>query len=295
MRIVPLILLLAACDSSAKATDGRGGSTAVVPSRQYESCASTDECESGLRCVDSVCRAAEAVVVGDYHAAVGARALASGDLEQAVRSYAEAANQYKAAGKDPPPIWLDCAHGHALTAARQNKDYAELAARVLHRCVTSAPVGSALRGRGLADLAELGDLGLDPLILATNPPADVYLTKGPKKPAADAVKVTVQGDGKASGPGWDQLVAAITGARAQLLPCWEQHGQGGTVAVPFRFRNRFVQGEYEDSDRYLLSAQDAPGGEPAARACVAAVLVPIVKEYRGRTAFDTVATISLGP
>ena len=293
MKLIPLILLLAACDSSAKATDGSGGATAS-PSRQYESCASTDECESGLRCVDSVCRSSEAVVVGDYHAAAGARALAAGDMDEAVRSYAEAANQYKAGGKEPP-TWLDCAHGHALTVARQNSDYAELAARVLHRCVTAAPVGSALRGRGLADLAELGDLGLDPLILATNPPADLYLTKGARKPDADAVKVTVTGDGKASGPGWDQLVAAITGARDQLLPCWEQHGQEGTLSVPFRFRNRFQQGEYEDSDRFVLSMQDAPGGDAAARACVTGVLAPIVKDYRGRGGFDTVATISLGP
>src|SRR3970040_2073887 len=121
------------------------------------------------------------------------------------------------------------------------------------------------------------------------------LTKGARKPAADAVKVTVTGDGKASGPGWDPLVAAITGARAQLLRCWEQHGQGGTLSVPFRFRNRFQQGEYEDSDRFVLSMQDAPGGAAAARACGAGVLAPFVSEYGGKSGFDTVATVSLGP
>src|SRR5678815_5308941 len=104
-----------------------------------------------------------------------------------------------------------------------------------------------MRGRGLADLAELSDLGLDPLILAAPPPADLYLTKGAvaKAPAADAVKVTVTGDGKASGKPWDTMVAAITGARAELLPCWTQFGQQtGSVAIPLRLHNRFVPVSY---------------------------------------------------
>jgi hypothetical protein len=301
MRTSWLLLLLAAgsaCDNSAKATDGRSSGPAVLPSHQYESCAATVDCESGLRCVDAVCRSAEAVVVGDYHAAVGMRALLAGDLEDAVKSYAEASNQYKAAGKEAP-TWLDCAQGHALVAARKNQDYAELAARVLHRCVSAAPVGSALRGRGLADLAELSDLGLDPLILATPPPADLYLTKGAvtKAPAADAVKVTVAGDGKASGKAWDTLVASLTGARAQLLPCWTQFGQQtGSVAIAIRFRNRFIQSEIdEDLDRWKLSAEPAPGADPAASKCAVDAMAGLVKDFRGSGGFDSVATVTLGP
>jgi hypothetical protein len=301
MRTLWLLSLLAACDNSAKAVDGRGSGPAVLPSHQYESCAATVDCESGLRCVDGACRSPDAVVVGDYHAAVGARALAAGDLDKAVAAYAEASNQYKAAGKEAP-TWLDCAQGHALIAARDNKEHAELAARVLHRCVTAAPVGSAMRGRGLADLAELGDLGLDPLILATPPTsADAYLTKGPvapKAPPIDKVKVTVTSDGKASGKGWDALVAAVTGARPALLPCWTAHGgeKAGSVAIAVRFRNKWEQSDIdEELDRYRLYAEPAEGGDAAAGKCAVDALKPVVKDFRGTGGFDTIATITLGP
>jgi len=294
--IVLLVGAAAGCDSNAKATDSSGGRAAAVSSREYETCAATADCEQGLRCVEATCRSAASVVVGDYHAAVGEKALVAGDLELAARSYAEAGNVYKAAGVDPP-IWLDCAQGHALTAARQNGDYAELAAHVLHRCVNAAPVGSTLRRRALADLAILGDLGLDPLLLAQQS-ADLYLTKAPRKPATDSVKVTVTNDGKASGGAWEQLATAIVGARESLLPCWSEHQKSGSLAVPLRFRNRWVTGEYEDSDRYKLSLEATPPGaaSAAAQKCVADALAGLVNDFKSRGGgFDTIATVTLAP
>src|SRR5574338_199662 len=54
-----------------------------------------------------------------------------------------------------------------------------------------AALGNQLRVQGLADLAMLGEAGLDPLALGRTQLADVYLTRAPQKPATDKLQVTV--------------------------------------------------------------------------------------------------------
>jgi hypothetical protein len=257
--------LAAGCDPSAKAS---GEGATGERSKEYESCGATLECEPGLRCADDICRSPATVIIGDYWAAVGRRALAAGEKERAVTAYGEAVNQYKAANQEPP-LALYCGQGHALTAARDNVEYAETGARVLHRCARLAPVGSALRRQALTDLAALGDVGLDPVLLGTDA-ADKYLTKAPKAPPSDKVRLTLGGVDTTPG-----FVTTFGGKpmRDKLIGCWEAYNKetGETdLTLSFRFKYRFVRGVYESQDGYKLSMYDADApSDPAVAAAVA--------------------------
>src|ERR1044071_420175 len=157
MRGLLVLCLVTACDSHATASDPQsGGGRAEQKGREYESCSATLHCQDELRCFDGMCRRAKRSNVGDYYAALGALQRTRGDMEAAIASYAQALAHYdadKAAGNLPPDV--DCAYGATLAAARAKKEHAELAARVLHRCILSVPVGSALRDGALANLALL--------------------------------------------------------------------------------------------------------------------------------------------
>src|SRR5215467_14699051 len=159
MRVLLAAALAAVgCDSRATASDPATG-RAEQKSKEYESCAASMQCQDELRCFDHACRRTARSTVGDYYAAAGALARTRGNLEAAIASYAQALGHYDAEKLALPPD-VDCGYGAALAAARSNKEHAELGARVLHRCVLAAPVGSRLRDQALADLAALADVGL---------------------------------------------------------------------------------------------------------------------------------------
>src|SRR3982751_222402 len=163
-----LAALAAACDSRANATDPAGGGRADQKSKEYESCGATMHCQDDLRCMDHTCRRTARSTVGDYQAAFGAAARARGEIEPAIAAYAAALGHYEAE-KLPVPPDVDCAYGAALAAGKQiKKEYAELGARVLHRCVLAVPPSGAMRETALGALATLADVGLDPLLLGAS-------------------------------------------------------------------------------------------------------------------------------
>ena len=146
VTVLAALAALAACDSRATASNGAEVGKPGRLSSELESCGATAHCAEGLRCCDQVCKREARSTLGDFHAARGARAGAAGDIDAAIAAYAEALAAYEAEKLTVPPD-VDCAYGHALVRARGTKDKAELAARVLHRCVLAIPVAVPLQAR----------------------------------------------------------------------------------------------------------------------------------------------------
>src|SRR5688572_21230352 len=107
-NLVWLVVLVAACDTKATASDpqtGGGAPRAEQKSRELESCGATLHCGENLRCSDQVCRRTARSAVGDYYAASAAAALARGEVDTAITQYAASINQYgaeKIQGGVPP-------------------------------------------------------------------------------------------------------------------------------------------------------------------------------------------------
>jgi hypothetical protein len=292
MTIRPLLIaaalalpLGAACDQSAKATSADGVET--HGSAEYETCSATVHCKSDLRCVDGVCRSSVASALGDYYAAVGQRELSRDNVEAAVAAYTRAVNQYKVE-ELPIPSDLFCAQGHALAMDRDNQENAELGARVLHRCVRDLPARSRWRTQALADLAILGDVGLDPMLLGAKDDADRYLTKAPKTPSIDKVDVQVKSTVSSSASTYTGFVQKLTSdeIRDALLPCWKVYNDSTkekTVSVTLSFKYYFYQGYYADQDRHKLDIKGEPPApttpQAIAEACVHGVVAPVADAH----------------
>jgi hypothetical protein len=304
MRASLLLLLLAAgCDSKATASDPQtGGIRAEQKSKEFESCGTSAHCADELRCFDNVCQRAARSAVGDYYAAVGRNALANGNAADAVAAYAVALTHYDNE-KIPLPPALDCEYGAALAAGRSNKENAELAARVLHRCVLAVPPASSMRTRAMSSLALLGEVGLDPLLIGGPKLADAYLTKGPSKPSTEKLGVAVS-----ASPVPAKTMPLIEGKVAEpdvksaLLACWSQFHDAAkkdTLSVTIAMKGGFVQGEYEDDPvRFVLKIDPPvalPAGSPEAAAdgCVRAVMEPAIKGLKIAEAFTTKLTITV--
>jgi hypothetical protein len=304
--LLVVCLVAAACDTRATASDPQGGGgRAEQKSREYESCGASLHCQDNLRCFDHTCRRIKRSNVGDYFAALGAAQRTRGDLEAAIASYAQALAHYdadKAAGNLPPDV--DCAYGATLAAARSKKEHAELAARVLHRCILSVPVGSALRDQALAQLALLEDNGIDPLLLGADHVADLYLTKGPKKPASDKVTVTVSASPATSSKTYAALSEKLNApdAKPGLIACWEAYTQATkkeALAVTIGVKSAYVQDPNfpDEGGAYVIKLdKDTPNPatpDGAAQACVRALVEPIAKGLKASDSFSTKLTVAL--
>lgn len=256
----------AACDPNAKASaNDRLAATQERMSRQYESCSSTLECAEGLRCFQQVCRRTEASLLGDYHSAAGARALAEGNPQKAVDAYTAAINRYTS-DKVEVPMSLYCAKGRALVALRQDRDKAEQSARALHSCLRGAPVGSRLREQALMDLAILGASGLDPELLSSESDMERYLTKQPARPALDSVTVKATGEARTKAGSYTEFLALLESdqLRDPLLTCWESNWKANKkkeLSVTLELKHRFIQAEFVEDDRDKLTIES---DEPAA-------------------------------
>lgn len=279
LSLLSLTVLALGCDPSAHAEGGarRGADYG----QQLETCAAQRDCAQGLRCRNEVCWPAQTSAVGDYHAAVGARALADGDIATATASYNRAVSQYEA-DKLEPPVGLICDQGHALIAARDIPERAEQAARVLHSCVLGAPAGSGAYHRAMADLALLGNLGLEPLALASTDLANAYLTRQGTRPSADDLAVKVSSSPTPESKTYAGWAAKLQSdeVRDQLVPCWEAHWEQTRepeMKVTLAFRYRWHQGVYIDQDRAMLTIEDPPS-TPAAT-CVEKILTPLADAY----------------
>jgi len=303
---VVCLVAAAACDSRATASDPQGGGgRAEQKSREYESCGASLHCQDELRCFDHTCRRVKRSNVGDYFAALGAVQRGRGDLEAAIASYAQALAHYdadKASGNLPPDV--DCAYGATLAAARNKKEHAELAARVLHRCILSVPVGSALREQALAALALLEENGLDPLLLGADHVADLYLTKGPKKPSSDKITVTVSAAPATSSKTYAALSEKLNAAdtKPALLACWDAYAQASkkeVMSVTVGVKSSYVQDPNFPDEGGAYAAKldnqqpNTATPEGAADACVRAVVEPIVKGLKASDSFSTKMTVTL--
>ena len=285
LGFVTVSLASASCDPNAKAnSNDRAVFAKDRLSKLYESCAATTDCAEELRCLERVCVATTASVVGDYHAAVGASALAAGDVQKAIQAYDAAVNRYKSDSNGQVPTHINCAYGRALTAASDDPQMAEGAARALDQCLRGSPVGSALRHEALRQLAILGNAGLDPEHLGSGEPPPRYMTKAPSRPAADKLQVKATGDARKPVKTYTEFLALIESesGKAGLVPCWEQNWKATkeeSLAVSLSFRNRFFEGEYEEDDRYRIEAADNAPTAGSAQKCVYDALVALGEEY----------------
>lgn len=290
--------LAAGCDSKATASDP----AAVAPARlskELESCGTTSHCGEGLRCLEQTCQREARSTVGDYLATRGARALAAGEVPAAIAAYTEAAAAYETEKLAVPPD-VDCGAGQALVAARGQKDKAELAARLLHRCLLAIPPGGPLRAQALAALTELDKSGLDPRQLGRPQLADLYLTRAASKPDTAALAVTVTPEPLPRGKSWPILARRLAEAdvRTALVACWDAAyaaRQALELSAKLSFKVQYIPSEYDDeAGRYTIAAEPAGGGNEADAACVKAAVMAPMAEVKGlRDGFTTTLAVTV--
>jgi hypothetical protein len=297
-----LALAATGCDSRAKASDPQAGGRAEAKSKEYESCSASMHCQDDLRCLENTCRRSARSNVGDYYAALGAQLRGRGELAGAIDAFNKALAQYDAEKIALPPD-VDCAYGATLVQSRGKKEHAELAARVLHRCVLAVPAGSVLHERALGDIAQLTEAGLDPLTLGRTQLADVYLTRAPQKPASEKLAVSITAT-----PAVDKKTFALVPARLEqadlkpaLVACWDAYHQAtrkDAVAVTIGIQSKYYPSEFDDEPgRYQTKIDPAAGGagpDAAAEQCVRAAVEPALKSVTGiRDSFQTKLTITV--
>ncbi len=284
------------CNSRATASDPLNEPRPEQKSREFESCSSTPSCAPELACFDQVCRRTARSVVGDYYAALGSRAFARGDADAAVAAYTESLSRYDA-DKVPLPPEVDCAYGAALAQNKVRKEQTELAARVLHRCVLSVPVGASLRQRALSDLASLADAGLEPSTLAKSQPADLYLTRAPLT-TRSTTSVAITAVPTPSGRSFPTVLETLNSdtTKGALLNCWSTYSAAtkrDSLTIELGAKARYIEPEYiEDAARFVIALDGAVGvgasAEVAADACVRTALDAAGKRVTGlKEAFAT--------
>jgi hypothetical protein len=296
------VAMFAGCDSRAKASDPQS-SRPEAKSKEYESCGASMHCQDDLRCFDNVCRRGARSTVGDYYAALGVASRSRGELDVAIDSFNKALGHYDSEKIALPPD-VDCAYGATLAAGKAKKANAELAARVLHRCVLAVPVGSSLRRQALTELANLTDAGLDPLALGRTALADVYLTQGPKKPATDKLGVTITANPPVDKKTFPMVTDRLTqpDMKTALIACWDVYNAASkkdTMSVTIGIKWSYTPSEYEDEPgRYSSKVEPAiampAGAEASADQCVRAAVEPAIKALTTvRDAFATKLTITV--
>jgi len=297
-------LALAACDTPATASDPQAWPKGEPQrSRELESCSASVQCGEGLRCFDQECRRVARSVLGDYAAALGARARGRNELPAALNHYADAIARYQADGVEVPPD-IECAYGGTLAAVRADKEKAELAARVLHRCILAAPVGSSLRAQALRDLADLYESGLDPLHLARTQPADVYLSRSPARPATENIKIAITADPAPTAKSFPAVVARLgePDLRPAMVGCWEKYfaaTKKDALAVQVAIKSRYIESEYDDEAGHFAVATEGTPPTPAtpeaeAAACVRSAIDPALLGLKAvKDSFVTTLTVRI--
>lgn len=297
------------CDPSAKTSQGAELGGGDRQSQLLETCSRTADCAPELRCFSGACRPIKASTLGDFYAQAGERALQAGHPRDAAESYAAAVSTYEK-DKVPAPPEILCGQGRALLAepgiAPQR---AELAARVLHKCLLGAPVGSALRQTALAQLARLIDLGLDPQLVARSKPADLYLTRPPRAPALDSLTLAVKVDSHSRSSSFKKVVKFLEESpevRSALSPCWKAHWDKthkDTLQVSLPLHFGFELDANDDFDHAYVKIPDAaPPSDPQVAAdtqCAAAAVGPLVDAEGRKTGddvrWDALASFTMAP
>lgn len=282
---------LAACDTRATASNANDHVPVDRQSKELESCGTTQHCAAGLRCFASVCQREARSTLGDYLAARGALATS---VDAAIADYAEALATYEGEKLAVPPD-LDCAYGRALARAKGKKDKAELAARVLHRCLLAVPPGAALRTEALATLAGLDGAGLDPKQIAKPALADLYLTRAPERPATEGLTVAVTAEPPQPGKTFPLVLERLGAAdlRGALVSCWEKHQTGNTLVARLPFKVTYRESEFDDEPGTYKITADPPGADAGAT-CVYGVVGPALVALKGvRDKVDTTLVVTV--
>ena len=269
IALVPLLALASVasglgggCDARVPATAAGGVSAASAAggSLAFETCAASRDCDAGLRCLDGECRSTMRSVLGDLHAASGAAALRRGGSDLAIAAYAEAIARYDADGVTTPAE-VDCGYGQALLSVKDKPDRAELAAKVLHRCLLATPPASRLRETALAGLADLLPLGLDPAQVQKSTPADLYITRPSAAPALAStgpVEISITSDPPPPARTAQVLTARLAqpDVDAALRACWTTWAgvtKQRALSVPLPVRSKSLPRDYdEDPTRYAF-------------------------------------------
>jgi hypothetical protein len=313
---------LSGCDPTGRtASSGTESPPSDRRSREHETCSRSADCAGDLRCFDGVCRRGKLSLLGDLYAAVGDRAVTAGQAAQASEAYGQALAQYEQE-KVEPPAQLLCSLGSALVGeSSPDKQKLERAARLLHRCLNGAPVGSFLRSRALADLAGLMDQGLDPAVLSRREPADVYLSRDAKAPAvaasggaaappsADALQVAVKLEGRSRSGSYKKFIAYLEKTpdlRKVLTPCWKTHFEKTrkdtlAVSLPLQYGHAWDEDETYLSSWIKLTDGATPTEPPVAEAenCARQALGPLFeaegKKLREESRWQAVATFTVAP
>jgi hypothetical protein len=303
-----LLLVVGGCDPSAR-SEARGGGlpSGDSRSREHESCGRTADCANDLRCFDGVCRSGELSVLGELHGAAGDRAMADGRAAEAADAFGAAAAQYEK-DKLPVPARFLCAHGRALSKER-GAGRAELAARLLHRCLLGAPAGSSLHAGALAGLAALLDSGLDPAVVARPQPADAYLTRTPPAPPVESLELEVSVQSRSRASTFKRFSVFLKDSpevKAALATCWSQNWERTRsdrleLTIPFRYG--FSLDLYEDFAGAWIKVADAEAATDPdvaeATACARAALEPLAeaegKKMNDESRWDAAATFLMAP
>jgi hypothetical protein len=207
-----------------------------------------------------------------------------------------------------PPIDLLCEQGGALALGREDKQLAEAAARLLHKCVLAAPSNSRLARGAYAALASLSEAGLDEEVIGRSETGDLYMSGESMKPDLSGLTLTVTPQGKKNKKrGFATLLSALGGAASKQAygACWEGHWKktkSDTLKVEIPFEYRFFLDEDDPSrDRATLKigARTAPSDSNLASAsqCVEdatrLVAAEVIKGLRDDTRWDTTVLIQI--
>jgi hypothetical protein len=303
---IPLVAALAAaCDPSAR-TESRAGAPPPEDrrSREHETCSRSSDCAADLRCIDSACRPASVSVQGELFAAVGEHALAGHKPREAAEAFAAAVAHYET-DKLPPPAQLFCAQGHAIlqepgVAAQR----LELAARMLHRCLLGAPVGSEPHRRALADLAGMIEHGLDPAVVARTELADVYLSGAAPPPALDRLELAVAVQSKSRSSTVRRVTKYLQDkpeVLGALSSCWKARFEATrepTLQIALPLRYGYDLDEFDDFERSYIKVPEIAGADEAT-ACARAALLPLL-DAEGRkigeeSRWEATATFTVSP
>tara|TARA_R110002096_G_scaffold292224_2_gene486606 strand:+ start:49945 stop:50940 length:996 start_codon:yes stop_codon:yes gene_type:complete len=302
-----LLAPLAGCDSAQ-----RSGEQATVVQRppgesaEFETCASTADCVGTLRCLEAQCQPAVRSRLGDFHAALGRRALVQGELGSAASAFNDAITTYEKESLTPPTELL-CEQGMALAQSREDAQLAEAAARILHKCVLTVPASSSIATSAMNALASLGEVGLDGELLARTETADLYLTGESSGPDLSKLSVQVSSDGKSTKSSFNEFVAALRTdeSKGKFQGCWQAAWKAHklevldvSLNVGYRF---FLDPDDASRDRVVIKAEEMPGLSGAASEtskCVQAVAqtaaAEIAKKLRQETRWKSKVRIQIG-
>lgn len=228
--------------------------------------------------------------LGEYYWVAGQVNADKGRLGPAVDAFQRAISEFESEKKDIPAGLL-CDYGAALRRRIGDARAAEQAARLLHRCFLTAPLGTPERTRALRELVELEPAGLDPALIGRDTPSDTYLIRPAAKAPTDKLKVTVARTQKAGDrgyEGWAKLLETNADARAALARCFEPYWQATqkttvAAAMPVKLKARL-----DDDDEYAggtleMSVDPAlTGPDKAFGECMATELKPLATEFAKR-------------